>query len=164
QRGTKQLQASTTAVPDYTKVIIADRQPKSKQPATRSWAQAMFNYGNDPKADDDITGSTEGAPSDSGPQLKTSTKPPDAPKLDVGGSEYKLVAGEINSPGERAILERLRARNQALDKRARELDMRENLIKAAEKRVEVRVHDLKDIEARINTVTGNHDKAELERF
>jgi flagellar motility protein MotE (MotC chaperone) len=164
QRATPQLQVSTKSVPDYTKVVIADQQPKPDQPANRSWAQAMFNFGSDPKSDEDITGSTEGAPADSGPQLKTSTKPPDAPKLDVGGSEYKLVPGQINSPGERAILERLRDRNQALEKRAHELDMRESLIKAAEKRVEARVQELKDIETRVNTVTGNHDKAEQGRF
>ena len=38
--------------------------------------------------------------------------------------------------------------------------MRENLIKAAEKRLEAKVAELKDVEARVNTAMGNRDKAE----
>ena len=50
------------------------------------------------------------------------------------------------SPSERAILERLQSRRQELEARAREIDIRESLLKAAEKRVESRVEELKAIE------------------
>ena len=73
-------------------------------------------------------------------------------------------AGHIASAGERAVLERLRDRNQELDARRRELDMRENLIKAAEKRLEAKVGELKDTEVRVNTAIGTRDKAEAARF
>ena len=39
------------------------------------------------------------------------------------------------SPSERAILERLQSRRQELEERAREIDIRESLLKAAEKRI-----------------------------
>jgi len=47
------------------------------------------------------------------------------------------------SPSERAILERLQERRKSLEARARELDMRETLLKATEKQLESRVKDLK---------------------
>ena len=53
------------------------------------------------------------------------------------------------SPSERAILERLQARRQELEARAREIDIRESLLKAAEKRVESKVEELKAVESRI---------------
>ena len=81
------------------------------------------------------------------PKLTTSDKPPGPPKVEVGNVSVPIEAGHIASAGERAVLERLRDRNQELDARRRELDMRENLIKAAEKRLEAKVGELKDTEA-----------------
>ncbi len=68
------------------------------------------------------------------------------------------------SAGERAVLERLQERRQELDTRGRDLEMRENLLKAAEKRVEAKVAELKDVETRVNAAMGNRDKAEADRF
>ena len=126
-----------------------------------------------PNASDDITYSsghgdaekkTEGA-ADAGPPLKTSDKPPEPTKLDVGGEPQPLAPqGKINSPGERAILGRLRDRRQELDDRNRELDMRESLLKAAEKRLDAKVNELKDIEARIKVASNARDEAEVQRF
>ena len=42
--------------------------------------------------------------------------------------------------------------------------MRESLIKAAEKRLEAKVGELKDVESRIKTETDTRDKAEKERM
>ena len=42
------------------------------------------------------------------------------------------------SPSERAILERLQTRRQELEQRAREIEIRESLLKAAEKRIDGR--------------------------
>ena len=58
------------------------------------------------------------------------------------------------SPSERAILERLQARRQELEQRAREIEIRESLLKSAEKRIEGRVEEMKATEARISTATG----------
>lgn len=125
-----------------------------------------------PNADDDITYSSghgdaekkpEGA-ADAGPPLKTSDKPPEPTKLDVGGDAFPLTQGKINSPGERAILGRLQDRRQELDARNRDLDMRESLLKAAEKRLEAKVNELKEIENRIKVASNTRDEAEAQRF
>jgi flagellar motility protein MotE (MotC chaperone) len=182
----------TTAdsVPAEPKIIYADANKDADAPAKRTpWAQAMFNISGGqstadvtgsvdanakPSAGDaknqDITGSSGHGggeakpPANAGPPLKTSEKPPEPAKLEVGGDSYQLEQGKINSPGERAILGRLQDRRQELDNRQRELDMRESLIKAAEKRLEAKVNELKEIEQRIKAATGARDKAEADRF
>ena len=155
---------SPESVPDYPKIVVADKQVMSAAPASRqSWAQEMFNYRD--ANNRDVTGSVPAKDDKAaGTPLKVSEKAPDAPKLEIAGSAYPLEPGKINSPGERAVLERLQDRRQELDTRSRELEMRESLIKAAEKRLEAKVGELKDVESRVNTAVGNRDKAEAERF
>ncbi|MGA2891475.1 MAG: flagellar protein FlbB [Xanthobacteraceae bacterium] len=70
----------------------------------------------------------------------------------------------VPTGAERAILARLQDRRQELDTRARELDIRENLIQSAEKRVEARLNELKDVEARIKVETQQKDDAEASRL
>jgi flagellar motility protein MotE (MotC chaperone) len=68
------------------------------------------------------------------------------------------------SPGERSVLESLNQRRQELEARARDLDMRESLLAAAEKRIEARLGELKDVEARLNAGTRKHDDMEAAQF
>jgi len=68
----------------------------------------------------------------------------------------------LPSGSERAILERLQERRQELDARARELDIREGLIAAAEKRVEGKITELK--QAQLGTDEQKKDEAEIARF
>lgn len=58
------------------------------------------------------------------------------------------------------VLESLAARREQLDARERELDMREKVIVAAEKRVEERITELKQIEGRIEAMFGKRDEQE----
>jgi len=152
------------SVPDYPKITVANQQAALPAPAARasrqSWAQQMFNYGDSR----DITGSVGGEETKGGPALKVSDKAPDPPKLEVGSLSVPLEAGHLASAGERAVLERLQERRKELDTRGRELEMRENLLKATEKRLDAKVAELKDAEARVNTAMGLRDKAEAERF
>jgi flagellar motility protein MotE (MotC chaperone) len=131
----------------------------------RSWARDAFNY-------PDITGSVdapkpaekprgeEGKPEGGGP------KPgPAEPKPGPGGTVIPFDGGgKPISAAERAILERLQERRQELDARARELDVREDLLKAAEKRVEARVTEMKELEARINAATQQKEDMEASRL
>jgi flagellar motility protein MotE (MotC chaperone) len=167
----------TTAesIPEYPKIVIADNVPKPPAPK-KPWAEEMFNF----NADRDVTGSvgaseqkkrdvtgSAGASEEkkvSGPPLKVSSKPPDPPKLEVGGASVPIEPGRLASPGERAILERLQDRRQELETRSRELEMRESLIKAAEKRLEAKVQELKAMETRVNGAAGDRDKAEVQRL
>ncbi len=68
---------------------------------------------------------------------------------------------------ELAVLEGLSNRRKALDRRAREIDLRENLLKAAGKRIEARITELKSIEARIEGELKKGDdnrKAQYQRL
>jgi len=157
------MQVTTEPVPDYPKIVVDDRNFASAPPARRPWAREMFNY-NDRG---DVTGSVGGAEADkaaAGPALKTSEKAPDPARLEIAGNSYPLEQGKINSPGERAVLERLQDRRQELENRNRDIEMREALLKAAEMRLEAKVSELKDVEARVTTAVGNREKQEADRF
>jgi flagellar motility protein MotE (MotC chaperone) len=72
--------------------------------------------------------------------------------------------GRVISAAERAVLERLQERRQELDRRAHELDVREGLAAAAEKRLEARLAEIKDVEARINATMAKKDNEEVARI
>ncbi len=55
------------------------------------------------------------------------------------------------SASERAVLERLQERRGTIDERGREMELRENLLKAAERKVDGKISELKDIESRLDT-------------
>jgi flagellar motility protein MotE (MotC chaperone) len=128
----------------------------------KSWAQDMLNFPGGPK-EEDITGSVHGAPKEKKEEKKDEAPKPDAPETKSEGAAARPEENPI-SPSERAILERLQARRQELDARAREVDIRESLLKAAEKRIEQRVEELKATEARISVASGQRDEAESARL
>jgi len=68
------------------------------------------------------------------------------------------------SAGERAVLESLQQRRQELDTRARENDVRDSLLKAAEKRIEQRMQELKDLETRLQGAEKKKDDEEASKF
>jgi flagellar motility protein MotE (MotC chaperone) len=169
---------SADTIPEFPKIIYADQQAANQPAAPKPWAQEMFNFNRDvtgsvggsgnssSSADDkksaDEKKSAEDKKDDS--SLKVTTKPPDSPKLEVGGASVPIEQGRMASPGERAVLERLQGRRQELETRNRELEMRENLIKAAEQRLEAKLSELKAMEARVNNAVGSRDKVEAQRF
>ncbi len=67
-----------------------------------------------------------------------------------------------SSRSELAILERLAKRREELSKRAQELEMRDALLKAAEKRLEQRVEELKKLENSIRIATRKRDEQQQE--
>jgi flagellar motility protein MotE (MotC chaperone) len=129
------------------------------QPAKRSWAQDNLGYPNSAKAEPaDITGSVK----------KEEAPKPAAPAAEAPKPDGVVVFPDQNpqsvSPSERAILERLQARRQELEQRAREIEIRESLLKSTEKRIEGRVEDLKATEAKISTATGQKAEQDSARF
>jgi flagellar motility protein MotE (MotC chaperone) len=130
------------------------------QPAQRSWAQDNLSYPTAAKVDTtDITGSVKKE------EKKEEPKPAaaDAPKPD-GVVVFPDQNPQSVSPSERAILERLQARRQELEQRAREIEIRESLLKSAEKRIEGRVEEAKATEAKISTATGQKAEQDAARF
>jgi flagellar motility protein MotE (MotC chaperone) len=69
--------------------------------------------------------------------------PPQAPQTPAGINVG--VPGD-QSPAQRALLERLQQRRQELDTRARDIELRENLIREAEQRLEARMNELRALE------------------
>ena len=136
---------------------VFDYQPQS---TGQSWAQESFNFPGGNKTDpNDITGSVHEKPKEEAP------KPAAAPEVTKpDGVVVYPEQGQQVSPSERAILERLQSRRQELEARAREIDIRESLLKSAEKRIESRVEELKAVESRIGTATEQKNEADAARF
>jgi flagellar motility protein MotE (MotC chaperone) len=152
------------AVPSFPKIIIDGNESGSQNSEhPPSWAREMFNYGGINKAD--ITGSVDSDKNKSEePPLKTSNSPPPPPKLQVGDTSVQMEPGRVMAPGEKAVLERLQERRRELDSRNHEIEMRENLVREAEKRLQAKVGELKDTETRIKTSIEGRDKAEKDRL
>jgi len=172
--------------------IFSDREVAP--PKSPSWAEQMFNFPSrgtrlsqgDPS---DITGSVEEkkeaakpeksegkseakpeakaegkseGKSEKGAETKEAARPAEPGRVvDLSGMSQP---GGGTSASERAILERLTERRQELDARAREIDIRENLLRAAEKRIESKVTELKAAEARLTAAGEQKNQAEADRF
>ncbi len=125
----------------------------------RSWAKDVFNF-------PDTTGSVD-APKPSAPAAEAAAKPaegkPAAPATPGTPVQIDNSRPQLSS-GERAILESLNKRRLELDARARELEVRDGLLKAAEKRLEQKIQEVKDLEAKVKTSAGKRDEAEAAQF
>ncbi|MBN9580683.1 MAG: flagellar protein FlbB [Afipia sp.] len=130
-------------------------------PAPKSWAQENLGYPAPGRASEpaDITGSVSAKKEE---EKKPVVEAPEARPVD-GEQVYPDPKRPI-STSERALLERLQARRQEIEARAREVDIRENLMKAAEKRIASRIEELKATEARISVANHQKDEAEAARF
>ncbi|HMM88673.1 MotE family protein [Bradyrhizobium sp.] len=129
------------------------------KPAQSSWAQDNLGFPGGAKPDPvDITGSVK----------KEEPPKPAAPAVEAPKPDGVVVFPDQNpqsvSPSERAILERLQSRRQELEQRAREIEIRESLLKSAEKRIEGRVEDMKATETRISSVSGQKAEQDAARF
>jgi flagellar motility protein MotE (MotC chaperone) len=150
---------------------VFNDQPNSTRP---SWAQENLNFPGAKPYAGDVTGSVEAQKKDDAgkgdaagkdePEKKDSKPALDAPELSKAGAITIPESGQSVSPSERAILERLQSRRQELEARAREIDIRESLLKSAEKRIEGRVQEMKGIESRIATATEQKSEADAARF
>jgi flagellar motility protein MotE (MotC chaperone) len=132
-------------------------QQGSQQRTQQSWAQQMFNY-------PDITGaaaeSKPAEPKGNRPAPKATEPPP----VTTPAATPPTPPERPVSPAERAILDRLSERRTELEGRARDHDMRESLLKAAEKQLEGRINELRELESRVNTAMQNKADSEASRF
>jgi len=102
--------------------------------------------------DPEITGSVPPKKADPPPGPPASEeKAEDAAKAEEGaaaGAAQEVPPPEM-SASERALLDRLQSRRQELEGRAQELDLRESLLRAAERKIEDELAALKSTEERI---------------
>jgi flagellar motility protein MotE (MotC chaperone) len=132
-------------------VLMGDQQPQKL-----SWAQETLNFPvpGGKTEPPDITGSVD-APKKDEPPKTTEARP----------AEKVVTQAPVQvSPTERAVLERLQERRQELETRAREVDIRESLLKAAEKRIETKVDEMKGVESRITAAAQQKEEADNARF
>lgn len=132
-------------------------------PRKMSWAEENLGFPTGRPAVDmsDVTGSVS-AKKEEKPETREAKA--DEPPPPVDG---QVIYPDPNRPvtaSERAVLERLQSRRQELEARAREIDIRESLIKSAEKRLEGKTEELKAVEARIGAATEQKKEAEAARF
>src|SRR5205814_8833615 len=135
---------------------VFNYQPQSTK---HSWAQEMLNFPARKREASDVTGSVQEKPKEE------SASP--APAVETPRPDGTVVYPDHTPPvsaSERAILERLQSRRQELESRAREIDIRESLLKAAEKRIESRVEEMKAAEARISAASGQNKEADSARL
>ncbi len=137
---------------------VFDYTPKSEQV---SWAQDNFNFpgGNTAREMNDVTGSV---PAKKEEPAKPTVAAPESIK--PGGKQVSLEPASPMLASERAILEKLQERRQELEARAREIEIRESLLKAAEQRIGTRVEELKGVESRILTAGDQKGEADAARF
>lgn len=126
---------------------------KGKIPYSSIGGDAPGNAGR-PLYDPATTGSTAHA----APEEKKPPEPPPPPQ----GTPVKLDEPAI-SPAERGLLQKLGERREQLDDRQRELDTRENLLKAADKKLEDRINELKQLEGKGASPDGTPKKDPTEQ-
>ena len=103
-----------------------------------SWAQQMLGY-------PDVTG-TLPAEKQAEKNIERVGGTRQKPDKQPDGRVVELPRQAAPSPSERAILERLQERRQELESRDREIDLRESLLHAAEKKFETHANELRDLE------------------
>jgi flagellar motility protein MotE (MotC chaperone) len=138
--------------------------PATTTPSTRgdrkpqSWAQENLGYPETtgsvaaPKPPETAPATTHGA---------TAAKPPEPQGPPPGAIDLTKPA---MTAGERAVLESLVQRRQELEARAREIEVRENLLKASEQRIESRLAELQEAEAKLNGALKKRDDGEVAKF
>lgn len=88
-----------------------------------------------------------------GKKMEPAEKAPQPPKPSDLGLDRSVVTDE-----EMEVLQKLAERRTALEKREREFDLRQNLLRAAEKRIDSKLAELKKIQATIKSLLKQHDK------
>ena len=163
--------------------LLANNDTSKPRSAGGSWASQMFNFPDGQNAppqqepprivastrtdrlNPDITGSVPEAPPKEQKEAKADTQKPPQPKAPETKPAGTVIPLDGSPSGaERAILERLQERREELDKRGRELDIRESLLQAAEKRMDGKLAEMKQTEQRIAVVTQQKDSAQAAQF
>lgn len=102
----------------------------------------------------------EEAPAAETPAAQATPTDPAGPADPAAGEATEAVM----SPSEFQVLQSLSKRREELDARAREQEMREQLLAATEQRVNERIAELKTIEGRIEALLQKRDAAAEERL
>jgi len=149
----------------------ADATGKDNKPADAGKDNRPANGGKDGKP---AEAGKDGKPAEAGKDNKPAeagkdTKPANAAKdsqngAPPNGTVIRSEGAPVPAGAERAILERLQERRQELEKRSRELDIREGLLAEAEKRIEARLAEIKQDQAQLVVAAEKKDEAGAARL
>ncbi|MBX3513582.1 MAG: flagellar protein FlbB [Xanthobacteraceae bacterium] len=120
--------------------FVANMQPSRVTTVTAAPAPVAQNV---PDTDLEFTSSAPTPKKEEPPKKEETPLPLRAPETPNGINVG--VPGDT-SPAQKALLERLQQRRQELDAKARDLELRENLIREAEQRLETRLNELRVLE------------------
>ena len=138
-------------VPDMPPAVVLEETAPAGRGGARSWVRDIY-----------------GPPEYTGSVAAKSDAPPPAAPDKAATPDVTTTAPPEPKPslsaGERAVLESLAQRRQELEARAREVDVRDSLLKAAEKRIEQRLQELKELEARVNGAATKRDEEDAGKF
>jgi flagellar motility protein MotE (MotC chaperone) len=129
---------------------LEDNAPAKRGDSPRSWVRDIYGP---PEYTGSVAAKPEAAAAAPADKTPEASAPPPADPMKPS-----------LSPGERAVLESLQQRRQELETRAREIDVRDSLLKAAEKRIEQRLQELKELEARLTGAANKKDEEEAGKF
>ena len=143
--------------PEVTGAVDSDKQKGDKnkvETAAPPVVQPVETQATETKATETKAPETKGPAGAKAPETKS-----------PGGTVIRFDQNNgVNSPAERAILERLGERRQELDARARELEIRENLVRSAERRLDGRVNEIKGLETQLNGTIQKKEEADAARL
>jgi flagellar motility protein MotE (MotC chaperone) len=141
----------------------APEAPEAGEQPSKSSQPSAEDAGDEKAAQSDGTeGKKTGADGEK-PTAKNGEKPSaeDGRLTDAFGAEE---SGPGKTESELAVLQSLSKRRIELERRQRELELRENLLKAAEKRVGARIAELKSIEKRIEKELSKQDDESMAQY
>ncbi len=150
--------------------VKADASAEAKTDAAKPADAPAADAKADTKPDAAKTEAPAAAPAAPAPEAAApvpAPTPAPAPAADSGApavQDPQMVDPDAYSDAEVNILKRLSERRQELDKRGRELDQREALLKVTESRVDRKISDLKAMQADVRKIIGEADdkqKAEI---
>lgn len=115
------------------------------------------------------------APSPDTKPAATDTAPapqpaPAAKMSDEGGGGLPVpasaapAADEDTSPAEMEVLKQLSARRETLDRRGKDLDTRESLIKVAEQRVDQKIHEMESLRQQLQAMVNQVSEAQAQQL
>jgi flagellar motility protein MotE (MotC chaperone) len=133
----------------------------SSSPSGSSWVRDLYTP---PAQAEDVTGSVAAPPKPEAPKDAAAPAANDDKAAQSAQPTPLDNARPLMSAGERAVLESLQQRRQELETRAREIEVRDSLLKAAERRIEQRLQELKEMETRLTGASAKKEEAEAVKF
>ncbi|MFY9288627.1 MAG: hypothetical protein WAO98_09025 [Alphaproteobacteria bacterium] len=91
---------------------------------------------------------------------KAEAKPATSPSPDGERTDKAALAEDDLSPAEMEVLKQLSGRREELEKRSRDMDTREALMKVAEQRVDQKIKELETLRTQLQSMVGQASEAQ----